>query len=88
MIPDMIHPLSKHWDQPSKEDILIDNTHALISKKSFEQLKNYSMSIPTEVYEGKMWKAGSKNKWFLRWYGVENREGLLPILTREIIIEG
>ena len=86
MIPDMIHPLGKHWQQPNRDNILIDDTYALMNNRSLGELYEYSMSIPTGVYEGKMWKARSKNRWFLRWYGVENEEGLLPILIREIII--
>jgi len=84
-IPDMVHPLSKHWDQPKKEVVLIDDVSACISQESFQQLKEYSMSIPTGVYEGKMWKARFRGKWYLRWFGKENKEGLLPILIREII---
>jgi len=86
MIPNMVHRLSRYWDQPDKEDIIIDDIHALMSKESFSQLKEYSMSIPTGVYEGKMWKAKIANKWILRWFGNENTEGLLPILNRKIII--
>ena len=86
MIPKMIHPLGKHWRQPKREDIAIDNTHALMSKDSFEQLHEYSMSVPTGVYEGKMWKAKYRSGWILRWFGNENADGLLPILNREIVV--
>jgi len=86
MIPDMVHPLSRHWRQPNKEDIVIDDVSALMNKRSFQELHTYSMSIPTGVYEGKMWKAQIKTKWYLRWFGSENKEGLLPILNREILV--
>ena len=86
MIPDMVHPLGRHWRQPNKEDIAIDNIHALMSKDSFQELHTYSMSIPTGVYEGKMWKRLTRGIWFLSWFGNENKDGLLPTLSREILV--
>lgn len=87
-IPDMVHPLGKHWQQPNPDNILIDDTHALMSERSLGELHEYSMSIPSGVYEGKMWKFKTRNKWFLKWFGGENSKGLLPIFTREILICG
>lgn len=84
----MVCSLGKHWQQPNRDNVLIDNTHALMSNYSLGELHEYSMSIPTGVYEGKMWKAKIKAKWYLRWYGVEDEEGFLPILIREIIVVG
>ena len=89
VIPDMIHPLGKHWHQPNLDNILIDDTHALMSECSFKELGEYSCSIPTGVYEGKMWKAYNKipDIWFLRWY--DHIEGkYMTIGIREIIICG
>ena len=69
-IPECVHPLSEHWDQPKNAEIEIDETHVLMSEESFEQLHEYSMSIPTGVYAGKMWKAHNRfnGEWYLRWY--------------------
>jgi len=69
-IPECVHPLSKAWDQPKNVEVEIDETHALMSEESFEQLHEYSMSIPTGVYAGKMWKAHNRlsDEWYLRWY--------------------
>lgn len=86
IIPDMIHPLGKYWQQPNKDNIVIDDRNALMGKDSLDELHEYSMSIPTGVYAGKMWKAKVLNKWILRWFGSENDKGLLPILSREILI--
>ena len=86
IIPDMIHPLGKYWQQPNRDSILIDDKHALMSKHSLGELYEYSASIPTGVYTGKMWKAKVLGKWFLRWFGNENNKGLLPILSRKILI--
>ena len=88
MIPECTHPLSKHWDQPKNTEIEVDDSHALMSKKSFDELLEYSMSVPTALYVGKMWKANS-GCWYLRWVepDVENSNQLL-IQSRKILIEG
>ena len=57
VIPTMTHPLSKYWDQPDKSDILIDDNNALMTHKTMKKLYNYSTSVPTGVYEGKMWRS-------------------------------
>ena len=68
-IPECVHRLSKYWDQPKNTEVEIDDSHALMSQKSFEELPEYSCSIPTGVYAGKMWKARkSRDEWLLRWY--------------------
>jgi hypothetical protein len=81
MIPPMTDPLGKYWDQPSTENILLDDTHALMDQKTFEELNDYSCSNPTGAYEGKMWKRfdgsydvaylakGNKPVWMLCWFG-------------------
>ena len=86
IIPDIVHPLGKYWEQPNKDNILIDDTHALMNEHSLDELYEYSMSIPTGVYVGKMWKSKVSDKWILRWFGNEIDKGLLPILSREILI--
>lgn len=60
IIPPMIHPLSKYWEQPDRSRITIDATHAMMDKKAFDELHTYSTSQPSGVYEGKMWKS---QKW-------------------------
>lgn len=86
-IPDMTHPLSKAWDQPNKNDIVLDTTHAAMTEKTLRQLKNYSASIPSGVYEGKMWRAETKDgTHFLRWYGVGEEPDTCSINTRTILL--
>ncbi len=70
VIPDCLHPLSKYWDQPENIDVEIDDTYAMMTKESFDLLKNYSMSVPSGIYIGKMWKAQARISlvWYLRWY--------------------
>lgn len=80
-IPPITDPMGKYWKQPDRREILIDETHAVMSQRTFEQLATYSASFPTGVYEGKMWKRhngahdqeflarGGKPEWYLVWYG-------------------
>ncbi len=69
-IPDCINPLSSYWDQPKNTDIEIDSIYAMMSQESFDELKNYSTSVPTGVYAGKMWKSQDRisKVWYLRWW--------------------
>ena len=82
-IPEMIHPLGKAWDQPDKEEILLDDSHALMEQETFDALKNYELSFPTGVYEGKMWRNGGR----LYWYDISpNDPNKCKTRAREIII--
>jgi hypothetical protein len=96
----MTDPLGKHWEQPSREEILVDDYHAVMTKKSFDQLKDYSQSQPTGVYEGKMWRRQqykevtlrevarhvATGKWLLCWYGEHPNPGVVSNNYREILI--
>ena len=83
-IPPMNNPLGRYWDQPSAQEILIDDIHALMEHKHFIELKDYSHSTPGGVYPGKMWKRKAKGIWYLVWYGVVNNN-CCKINSREII---
>ncbi len=86
IIPPIMDPLGRHWDQPKTSEILIDDTHAIMTRRTFDSLKEYSCTNPTGVYPGKMWKrhdgvfdyeflaSGGKPVWQLRWYG-ESEKG-------------
>lgn len=80
IVPPMTHPLSRHWDQPFLTDIKIDSKKAVMPLHAFYRLSEYSTSVPSAVYGGKMWKArvykdydetsqAGKEQWELRWYG-------------------
>lgn len=85
IIPDMIHPLSRSWKQPSRKSILIDDTNALMEEQTAKNLLEYSTSIPSGVYDGKMWKAKRGDSWFLKWYSPSEDPKKCAINTREII---
>lgn len=93
-IPDMTHPYGSAWNQPSRHKITIDDTHAIMDRSTFDKLMNYSHSVPSAAYEGKMWKGEyydqTSNKptgrWYLRWYGLSDKPNMLSNQMRDIII--
>ena len=86
IIPKMTHPLSSVWDQPNHENFLFDDTYVIMTKRDFEELKNYSMSRPSGVYDGKMWKSKYGEVWDLRWYGPAPDPNQCRTFSREIIV--
>src|SRR3972149_4772808 len=88
IIPAMTHPLSKHWEQPKRENILVDDTHALMNMSDFLALGTYSTTRPAGVYEGKMWKGVNLRGWYLAWYDVSKEPDLCSVESRDIIIVG
>lgn len=86
-IPEMTDPLGRHWKQPRRDQIEIDCNHALMPRSAFDQLLEYSTTIPTGTYPGKMWKANSSSGvWVLRWYGDLIDENTIARGQREILI--
>jgi hypothetical protein len=86
LIPEMTHPLGQHWDQPKREDILIDREgRALVSTRVFKALPEYSSTIPTGVYEGKMWRRHEGDRWFLCWYGPSDKPDQCSINARILL---
>lgn len=98
IIPLMTHPLSTHWDQPKPSEILIDDTHALMSLSTFRALHEYSATAPSGVYEGKMWRRhdgvfdrefiakGGKPIWLLCWYGESEKPDYVSNNHRKILL--
>jgi len=88
----MVHELGKHWPQPPLSEILVDDIHALMSERTLGRLSEYSASVPSGVYAGKMWKRRVYAGWFLCWYGpgVPNAEGktngLMYTYARKVLI--
>ena len=77
----MTDPLSKHWRQPSTEEILVDDEVALMSDETFDKLYAYNTSLPTALYTGKMWRSNN----YLRWCG-EMEDDLIVLHTRRIVL--
>ncbi len=98
-IPPITDPMGRNWDQPAPKEILLDATHALMTRASFERLAEYSASVPSGVYPGKMWKRhdgafdhafrsrGGQPVWMLCWYGLsEKGPGYCSINSRIILL--
>lgn len=86
-IPAMTDPMGRHWKQPKREDILVDDTHALMSEADFNKLPDYSRSTPSGVYDGKMWRSGTRDgHWYLCWFGPGPNPKLCYIHSREVIL--
>ena len=85
-IPEMSHPLGQHWRQPKREDLLVDDMNAIMGESDLESLAEYSQSIPTGVYPGKMWKANYGRDLLLRWYGPIEADGMCTIFSRIILV--
>ena len=85
-IPAMTHELGKDWSQPARDAVLVDDTHAVMDTVAFDQLAEYSSTLPSGVYPCKMWKALSQGRWMLRWYGlVEGKPDLCSNNQVEIL---
>jgi hypothetical protein len=75
VIPPMTNPLGKYWTQPGLDEVVITDKTATMTQDAFDLLHEYSSSMPTGAYEGKMWKArrfflpGGEFEWALIWYG-------------------
>lgn len=75
-LPQMTHPLSRYWDQPRADELAVYDDIAIMDNSALQRLSEYSTSIPTGVYEGKMWKSrqghgtpgGPTGPWYLCWY--------------------
>lgn len=92
-IPAITDPMGRHWKQPTREAILVDDKHALMTVATLEELPNYSGSVPSGTYAGKMWRCalhykeqGPGDRWYLRWYCDSDQPGMIDIETRPILI--
>ncbi len=85
-IPPMTHPLGRYWDQPPRDRVLVDDQHALLSPQDFQELGEYSTSLPSGVYPGKMWKRREPGVWYLGWFGETANPELCSVNFREIIL--
>lgn len=98
-IPPITDPLGRAWKQPDRALILINDTTAIMTRRTFESLAEYSATNPSGAYEGKMWRRhdgafdreflakGGKPEWLLCWYG-ESRigPGYVSNNSRKIVI--
>ena len=84
--PVMVDPMGAHWTQPSRQDVLIDEKHAVMSRNSLSMLLDYSHSVPSGVYDGKMWKTLHNGAWYLRWFSPSKDPTRCAINARLILV--
>lgn len=86
-IPEMTNPLGRYWQQPDRAKITVTDEAATMDKQTFDALLEYSSSVPTGVYVGKMWKALTKHGPVLHWYDVSPQgEKYCSIQERMIVV--
>lgn len=85
--------MGQHWDQPHPGEITIENGVAFMTAATFKKLKNYSCSLPSGTYQGKMWRKAVvyeeqhiTARWKLCWYVDIDMPGQIGIQYREISI--
>lgn len=88
----MTDPLGQYWDQPDRSLILIDDRDAVMERSTFEKLHEYSCTVPSAVYPGKMWRCSdvyqeNLGKWWLRFYTADETDpGFCRLQTRNILL--
>lgn len=97
-VPPITEPLGKHWKQPDRKEILMDETHCLMSGQTFYSLPEYSATRPSGVYPGKMWRrhdgafdcaylaSGGKPEWMLCWFGECDDPKMCSNHSRKILL--
>lgn len=85
-IPPMTDPLGKHWEQPDRSEITLDDTHAIMNEAILKKLKDYTRSKPTGCYPGKMWRGKYGDSWWLFWFGYHKDPNYCSNHRREILI--
>lgn len=94
IIPNKHHQDTRGWMQPPKDEILVGDQHATMTRKIFEQLiEERPTKSPPTCFEGKMWKVRyhdvqrQEDIWYFRWYV---RDAKTPnkflVFSRKIII--
>lgn len=87
-IPEITEPLGRYWDQPAKDEFVIDqlSEYAIMEMSVFKKFKEYSCSQPTGVYVGKMWVSIHNGVKYLRWFDYDPDPKYCSNKQLEIII--
>lgn len=87
VIPDMTDPLGACWRQPDREAILVDEQHAVMTPATLAQLHEYSSTLPSGTYAGKMWRRSvGDGGWWLCWYGELVSPDEISIHRRQVLL--
>ena len=95
-IPPIVDEMGSGWNQPSTRDILIDDNYTIMPVSVFKELHEYSTSMPSGVYAGKMWKRydgighirwlmqGNMPVWKLMWFG-NSQDGCTGLVREDVV---
>lgn len=83
IIPPITCEMGRSWDQPDRTLIEVDDTHAIMTRDVMLQLADYSHTLPTGVYDGKMWRKGKTE---LRWFGPSSYADKCAVNIRRILL--
>jgi hypothetical protein len=85
-------PSDMFWEQPSADDILIDDEYAIMGCREFQELADLTLCPPEVTRVGMMWKACQCGKdhctrpaWHLYWWDA-NELGTVRHERRLILI--
>jgi len=96
-IPPITHELGQHWEQPARAEIEIDETHALMTRRTFDGLAEYSATRPSGFMKGRCGSGTTgrsitnfsprrKPVWLLCWYGLSDKPGMVSNHSRRILV--
>lgn len=87
-IPAMPAEWAPYWRGPDRSEIVFQGPDAVMTHKAFDMLLDYTGTMPTGVYDGKMWKTRLEGSWYLRWYSTpRNNPNKCIINTRPIKLQ-
>lgn len=88
-IPPITDPIGRYWNQPPREEVLVDDSHAVMTAETLAKLLNYDITDPSGAYEGKMWRRGDLefgSVGWLCWYGHSEKPGMVSVNVRPILL--
>jgi hypothetical protein len=91
VVPPITEPLGRHWEQPDREELIFCGDFVYMTRRAYKQLPEYNNSVPSGVYEGKMWKSHVRYSdvgrvCWLRWFGVSDDPDKVTNNQRRIAI--
>ena len=75
-------PTQNNWRQPDRDRIVIDETHALMTLETFNDLQDYPEKWHWNRFVGKM----CRDKGTFYWYGLHKDPHMVSLHYRRILI--
>jgi len=85
-IPPMTDSRGTHWEQPSRSEVYTDDTNAYMTTKSAKKLMRYDRSVPSGVYDGKMWVCLYGDEDHLLWFEPAEDPNMCATGHRKLVI--